>query len=186
MIDLLSFLLKKPSCFSLTNKTPSFSNLWEGWPRAKAATSDLLNLILPKARTVCKRKKRTKTLTKHFQKLQTTLMVHTICGKQYTYVFYVIEQSKYIITYLWNFESVYYSVSQEKYRDVSETIFRIHLVNGMIVVRLPAFMYVGFAFFGEMRFTKVSWRLGFFLTNVVRTGCPSPFLMWKLNGFMVT
>ena len=54
--DLLSVLLKKPSCFSLTKSTPSFSNLCEGWPKAKAATSLLLNLILPEDRTACKQR----------------------------------------------------------------------------------------------------------------------------------
>ena len=52
--NLLSDLRKNPSCFSLTKSTPSFSNLCEGWPKARAATSLLLNLILPEDRTACK------------------------------------------------------------------------------------------------------------------------------------
>ena len=54
ILNLLSDLRKNPSCFSLTKRTPSFSNLCEGWPKARAATSLLLNLILPEDRTACK------------------------------------------------------------------------------------------------------------------------------------
>ena len=42
--NLRSFLLKNPSCLSLKYKTPSLSNLWEGW-LANVINSCLLNLI---------------------------------------------------------------------------------------------------------------------------------------------
>jgi hypothetical protein len=59
----LSVRLKKPSCLSRRNRTPSLSNFWDGWV-ARVVSSCLLNLIVKKGVTV--KKKKTKNLRTFF------------------------------------------------------------------------------------------------------------------------